>query len=133
MQRVVPGLRSLLRVLFACLAVCAIAREAESAELKLLFLGDNGHHRPADRFRQLRPVLQKRGIELTYTDDMNSLQPETLNQYDGLIVYANIDEISPAQAAALLKYVAAGKGFIPLHCATYCFRNSPDVVDPPNP
>ncbi len=117
-----------LAALLSCLAITVSARPADAAELKLLFLGDNGHHRPADRFRQIEPVLNQRGIELTYTDDMNSLQPDTLNRYDGVIVYANIDEIEPAQAAALLRYVAAGKGFIPLHCATYCFRNSPEVV-----
>jgi putative membrane-bound dehydrogenase-like protein len=117
-----------LAALLSCLAITVSARPADAAELKLLFLGDNGHHRPADRFRQIEPVLNQRSIELTYTDDMNSLQPDTLNRYDGVIVYANIDEIEPAQAAALLRYVAAGKGFIPLHCATYCFRNSPEVV-----
>lgn len=110
------------------LSYIAMAPAADATDLSLLFLGDNGHHRPAERFRQLSPVLEARGIRLMYTDDMNSLQTETLNKYDGLIVYANIDEIEPPQAAALLKYVASGKGFIPLHCATYCFRNSPEVV-----
>ncbi|MCA9121769.1 MAG: ThuA domain-containing protein [Planctomycetales bacterium] len=120
-----PRCLTLLALVASCAATAPVAR---SAELSLLFLGDNGHHRPADRFHQLAPILDTRGIHLTYTDDMHSLQPETLNQYDGLIVYANIDEIEPSQAAALLRYVASGKGFIPLHCATYCFRNSPEIV-----
>ncbi|MBI2478640.1 MAG: ThuA domain-containing protein [Planctomycetia bacterium] len=128
MQLVVTRCPVGLAALLSCIAVIVSADSSAAAELKLLFLGDNGHHRPADRFRQIEPVLKQRGIALTYTDDMNSLQPDTLNPYDGLIVYANIDEIEPAQAAALLKYVASGKGFIPLHCATYCFRNSPEVV-----
>jgi hypothetical protein len=97
--------------------------------LKLLFLGDNGHHRPVVRFQELAPVLELKGIQLQYTDDVASaLKRETLNAYDGLIVFANIDRIEPGQARALLDYVAAGKGFIPLHCASFCFRNSPDVV-----
>ena len=29
--------------------------------LKVLFLGDTGHHRPADRYRQLEPVFAKIG------------------------------------------------------------------------
>ena len=29
---------------------------------------------------------------------------------------------------ALLDFVQSGGGFIPLHCASYCFRNNPDVV-----
>ena len=97
--------------------------------LRILFLGDNGHHRPEERFLQLEPVLKLRGVELTYVGDVaQALTPETLAQYDGLLLYANIDRIEPAQADALLAYVAGGKGFIPLHCATYCFRNDERIV-----
>ncbi len=69
------------------------------------------------------------GIEITYTEDMSQLSLDNLKQYSGLIVFANIDNIEPAQEAALLEYVAGGGGFVPLHCASYCFRNSPAVVD----
>jgi len=115
------------------LALLGLAPErlsgAENAPpLKLLFLGDNGHHRPGDRFHELAPVLEKRGIALKYTDDVNVLKSETLKQFDGLILYANIDRIEPAQADALLNWVEAGGAFIPLHCATYCFRNDERIV-----
>ncbi len=106
----------------------AAAQDAPPQSLRLLFLGDNGHHQPADRFRRLQGPLGKRRIELTYSDRVEDLNADTLNGYDGLVLYANIDAISPPQAEALLQYVASGKGFIPLHCATYCFRNSPEVV-----
>lgn len=96
--------------------------------LKILFLGDRGHHQPALRFRQLQPVMAKRGIDITYTEEMSALSEKTLSRYDGLIVYANIDEIKPDQEKALLDFVEGGKGFIPIHCASYCFRNSPRVV-----
>ncbi len=103
---------------------------AEPPALKLLFLGDNGHHRPADRFAQLAPVLAKRNIELKYIDDPAlALSPETLAKFDGLVLYANIDNIKPQEEQALLDFVAGGKGFIPLHCASYCFRNSPKFVE----
>ncbi len=98
------------------------------AKLKLLFLGDNGHHQPAVRFKQLQPVMKKRGVNLTYSDVVADLNAKTLGEYDGLVVYANIDAIEPEQAKALLDFVAGGKGFIPLHCASYCFRNNDDVV-----
>lgn len=100
-----------------------------NAPIKLLFLGDNGHHRPAERFAQLQPVMAKRGIAFTYTDEVQSLNPETLSKYDGLIVYANITEISPEQETALLEFVAGGKGFVPIHCASYCFLNSTKYVE----
>jgi type 1 glutamine amidotransferase len=102
---------------------------AQTPTVKILFLGDNGHHKPQDRFRQLQPVLEKRGIELTYTDSAESLNAKTLVRYDGLLIYANTTKISLEQEKALLDYVESGKGFIPLHCASYCFLNSAKYID----
>ncbi|MGE0758347.1 MAG: PVC-type heme-binding CxxCH protein, partial [Pirellulaceae bacterium] len=103
--------------------------ERSGPDLRLLFLGDRGHHQPAQRFAQLYPVLRERRINLVYTEDVNELQAERLNQFHGLILYANIDELAPRHAQALLAYVAAGHAFVPLHCASYCFRNQDAVVD----
>ena len=110
---------------FTCISV---ASNANAAELKLLFMGDNGHHRPVDMFHQLAPALELRGIELKYTDRMEDLTADTLSGFDGLVLYANIDRIEEVQAMAVLDYVASGKAFIPLHCATYCWRNNPEIV-----
>ena len=44
------------------------------------------------------------------------------------MIYANIDAISPEQEKALLDYVEEGGGFVPLHCASYCFLNSPKYI-----
>ncbi len=109
------------------LAFASVATAAPDP-LKVLFLGDKGHHQPAARFRQIEPVLKARGIEATYTENVKDLNPETLKPYDALLLYANIDAIDPAEERALLHYVASGKGFVPLHCASYCFRNAPEVV-----
>src|SRR5438046_6850367 len=108
----------------------AAPRHVQAAEpLKLLFRDDSGHHQPAARFKQLQPVLKERGIELIYSDNVEDLNRETLGKYDGLVVYANTTRISPEQEQALLDYVAGGKGFIPLHCASYCFLNSPKYIE----
>ncbi|TWT79785.1 Trehalose utilization [Planctomycetes bacterium CA13] len=94
--------------------------------LEVLFLGDPGRsHQPESRFGELRSVLSGRGIELTYTERVADLNPGTLAQYDVFLLYADIDEISPDQLSALLGYVAGGGGFVPLHCASACFRNAP--------
>lgn len=122
---------------FAAIAIgaltllCQFAASTQAAppRIKLLFLGDEAGHRPADRFRELQPVLAQRGIELTYTGAVNALNPKTLASYDGLVIYANTTRISPEQEQALLDYVASGKGFIPLHCASYCFLNSQPYID----
>src|SRR5579872_5950135 len=113
--------------LTACL-FAAVGHAAEPPALKVLFLGDDGHHKPRDRFAQLQPVLARRGIELTYTDRVADLNPKTLADYDALAVYANIEKIAPDEEQALLDYVASGKGFVPLHCASYCFLNSPKYI-----
>ncbi len=110
-------------------ALASSALAAEPKPLKILFLGDNGHHKPADRYRQLAKALAPRKIDIVYTDKPVALNAKNLASYDGLIVYANIDTITPAQEKALLDFVAGGKGFIPLHCASFCFRNSPKYVE----
>src|SRR5947199_1292590 len=109
------------------LAAPAVAQAPKP--LKVLFLGDTGHHRPNDRYRQLEPVFAKRAIELTYTDKAEALSDKTLAGYDALIVYANTTKITPEQEKALVDFVEGGKGFVPLHCASYCFLNSPKYVD----
>ncbi|HUE73679.1 MAG TPA: hypothetical protein VMP01_22565, partial [Pirellulaceae bacterium] len=86
----------------AAIASACIANASAAEPAKLLFLGDNGHHRPAARFRQLQPVMKARGIELTYTDKLDDLNAANLAKYDGLVVYANQERISPEQEKALL-------------------------------
>jgi len=69
------------------------------------------------------PLFQK-GINLTYTTDLNDLNSVTLNNYDGLMIYANHDSISSEQESALKSYVQSGKALIPIHSASFCFQNS---------
>ena len=117
-------------LVFASLFVTATGYSMDEARpIRILFLGDNGHHQPAQRFRDLQPVLAARGIELTYSEDTNDLNSRTLAGYDGLLIYANTTRITPDQEKALLEFVEQGHGFVPLHCASYCFLNSPKYVD----
>jgi putative membrane-bound dehydrogenase-like protein len=118
-----------LAMAFGLLCTAALPAADEPKPIKILFLGDDGHHKPNDRFRQLQPVMAKRGIDLQYTDKADALNAKTLANYDGLLIYANTTKITPEQEKALLEYVESGKGFIPVHCASYCFLNSPKYVD----
>ena len=111
--------RLLAGILLPCFV--SLASAAETKRLKLLFLGDNGHHRPKARFDQLQPVFANRNITMTYADTADVLDAEKLKPYDGIIIFSNLERITPEQEKALLDYVASGKGFIPLHCASYCF------------
>ncbi len=122
-------MRSHIKLLaFAFFLVGQISSAQTANTLKVLYLGDNGHHQPAVRFSQLQPILEGRGIRMKYTDNMQDLNSENLAEFDALVVYANIDRIEASEENALLDYVAKGGGFVPLHCATYCFRNSDEVV-----
>jgi putative membrane-bound dehydrogenase-like protein len=100
----------------------------EAPRIKVLFLGDNGHHRPIERAADLLKPLAAAGIDMAYTDDLNDLNSENLARYDGLMIYANHTKISPEQEAALSSFVENGKGLIALHCASFCFLNSPRYI-----
>ena len=96
--------------------------------LKVLFLGDAGHHAPAERMRELAPVMQSHGIQFVYTENVESLRLDNLKLYDALLIYANIVNISPEQDEALIRYVREGGGLVALHCASYCFQNSSSYI-----
>lgn len=128
-MRLRPFLAILALTLFSASAAAASAPEPPNTPtLSVLFLGDKGLHRPADRYAQLAPVLAGRGIALTYTENLADLNPDTLGKYDALLIYANTTRIGKDQEKALLEYVANGGGFVPLHCASFCFLNSPDYI-----
>src|SRR5436190_598692 len=120
---------ALLCACFSNVFTPAAAAEEGASPLRVLFLGDTGHHRPADRFKQLEPALRRHGIELDYTESLDDLSPAKLAGYDCLLIYANWTKLSPEQEKALLDFVANGGGFVPLHCASYCFLNSPKYIE----
>ena len=97
--------------------------------IRVLFLGDDGHHQPSERFQQLQPVLAQRGIELVYTDDIENVNSGKLAGFDCLAVYANITHLPQEHEQAMLNFVAAGGGFVPIHCASYCFHNSSKYIE----
>lgn len=97
---------------------------------EILFLGhESTHHNSEKLMPTLARHLFQKGINLTYTADPNDLNPEKLRLYDGLMIYANHDEITSDQEKALIDYVEGGKALIPIHSASFCFRNSDWFVE----
>lgn len=98
--------------------------------LEILFLGHKSKHHDS---QMLADILNKEyfkdGINITYSNDPNDMNESNLSNFDGLVLYANYDTITKTQEKALLNFVKGGKGFIPLHCGSYCFRNSDEVVE----
>ena len=118
-------------VLGSCNAVVVDRTATEPprpADLHVLFLGDGGHHRPAQRAQQLIPAMLARGIYVHYTEDPHDLNPQTLARFGALMLYADIEQITPEQEQALIGFVEGGKGFVGLHSASHCFRNSPSFA-----
>jgi putative membrane-bound dehydrogenase-like protein len=102
----------------------------DSGRLEVLFLGHKSeHHNSALLMPLLASQLSLEGISFTYTDDPNDINAATLDNYDALMIYANYDSITADQERALLSFVAKGKGFLPVHCASWCFRNSEKYID----
>lgn len=105
----------MLGTLFLSLLFCLPAQDSAqpAQKVKVLFLGDKGHHQPAMRFRQLAAAWANQPIVLEYTEDLKVLNGKTLEKYDALMIYANHPKIEPDQEKALLEYVRSGKGFLP--------------------
>ena len=117
-----------MRFLIAFLLLTSQLFAQQGRRIEVLFLGYNGHHRPMDRLPALMAALGPKGINFTYTDQLSDLNAGNLSKYDALMVYANWDVLPADAEKALLDFVASGKGFLPLHCASYCFRNSREYV-----
>lgn len=98
--------------------------------IELLFLGHEiEHHNSGAYFPILATALTKDGINITYTEDVNDLNTDNLDLYDGLIIYANHEDINSSQEKALLNFVSEGNAFIPIHSASFCFKNSEAYID----
>ncbi|MBW3628901.1 MAG: ThuA domain-containing protein [Gemmatimonadetes bacterium] len=111
-------------------APTAAATEAKQQRIKVLFLGDAGHHTPAERLRDVGTSMLNRGIELYYTERLADLNPENLRGYDAVLLYANYEgDLPRAQEEALLAYVAEGGGFVPVHSASGNFRTSRAFIE----
>jgi len=117
----------------AALISCPFASAEDSSPtesmVSVLMLGDSGFHKPSEFYRHLVEPLREQGIELVYTEELKDISPESLAKYDGLLIFANIERITPEAESALLAFVNQGGGLIPVHCASFCFLNSEKYIE----
>ncbi|MFX0556675.1 PVC-type heme-binding CxxCH protein [Maribacter sp. CXY002] len=105
-------------------------KDDEPRRIEILFLGHSvEHHNSRAYYPILASALTKSGINITYSEKPSDLNQKNLEKYDGLIVYANHETITKEEETALLDFVKGGKAFIPLHSASFCFKNSPEYID----
>jgi putative membrane-bound dehydrogenase-like protein len=114
--------RLVLAIAFSLLTLASAARAEEP--LRMLFLGDDGHHRPPTMFELARPALAAAGIEAEYSADAAALNADKLSNVDCVLIFRDSGDLSAHQEAALVKFVESGHGLVAVHCASHCFRNS---------
>ncbi|MDV6030196.1 MAG: c-type cytochrome [Phycisphaera sp. RhM] len=115
--------------LISCRFTSAEDSSSAGTKVSVLMLGDSGFHKPSEFYRHLVEPLGEQGIELQYTEQLKDVNPESLAKYDGLLIFANIERITPEAESALLDFVNEGGGLIPVHCASFCFLNSEKYVE----
>lgn len=115
----------LLLIAAGCGSFPPSSREDAPRRAEVLFLGHNSKHHDSGKYAPwLAIAMFKQGINLTYTTNPDDLNEENLAKYDGVIIYANHEVMTPDQEVALRDFVHSGKGLIPIHSASGCFRNS---------
>lgn len=117
----------LFAIAFAAMHVAALGQADE--KVTVLMLGDSGFHKPSEFYRHLAGPLSKNTVKLQYTEKLGDINPDNLAKYDGLLIFANIERITPGAESALLNFVNEGGGLIPVHCASFCFLNSDKYIE----
>ena len=97
--------------------------------IRVLFLGHESEHHNSNKFY---PMLAKGlGRDAIYFDYVTNVEEafgdaEYLSKFDAVLLYANHGKITPEQWKNLKGYVEGGGGFVPVHCASWCFGNEPE-------
>ncbi len=101
----------------------------EEGPVRVLFLGhDAVHHNSNAYYPMLAEALGREAIYFDYvtTPEAAFADSEYLELFDAVLLYANHKEISPDHWANLKNFIECGGGFIPVHCASWCFQNIPE-------
>ena len=103
--------------------------DRRSGPIRVLFLGHDSKHHNSNMFY---PMLAKGlGRDAIYFDYVTTVEEafgdsDYLNEFDAVLLYANHGSITPVQWKNLKNYVEGGGGFVPVHCASWCFGNEPE-------
>ena len=75
---------------------------------------------------ELQTTLEAQGFRTTLAlDDLSQLASLPSSGYDAVVFYHTLGSLAPDQESGLLRYVAAGGGFVGVHSAADSFRDSP--------
>jgi len=116
------------RSLLSLLLLSLLFGSASAKPIRVLFLGHESEHHNSNKFY---PMLAKGlGRDAIYFDYVTTVEGALgdaayLNKFDALLLYANHGRIKPGQWRNLKAFVEGGGGFVPVHCASWCFGNEP--------
>ena len=115
-----------------CLSLlCTVPAKAASEEraIRVLFVGHLAKNHPSDLYY---PLLQQAlGREVIYFDYVTNTadafgRKDYLAKFDAVLLYANHETIEPGEWENLKSFIEEGGGFVPVHCASWCFQNIPE-------
>lgn len=95
--------------------------------VEVLFLGDDGGHKPLERYRVIKQALGPQGINITFVEDLSKITRQNLDLYDALIVYANHEQEKAPEA--IFQWVKDGGALVALHSACGNFHPSKEWFD----
>ncbi len=93
----------------------------------LLFTGGEIHDYKGVGKELYRALTDDGRFEITHVeDDLSALEAPNLDQYEVIVFFYTVGEISDAQKNGLLNFVASGRGYVGVHSAADSFRNCPE-------
>lgn len=113
--------------IFLCVGL--ISSCVEAGPVRVLFVGhDSEKHNSNLYFPILAKALGRDAIYFDYVTTTEAAFDDTeyLDLFDAVLLYANHKEIDPAHWGNLKSFIDEGGGFVPVHCASWCFQNIPE-------
>jgi putative membrane-bound dehydrogenase-like protein len=111
-----------------CLPPVSQARPNEGP-VRVLFVGHEAqNHRSDLYYPMLLTALGRDAIWFDYvtTPEAAFGDADFLANYDAVLLYANHAKIDPGHWENLKSFIEEGGGFVPVHCASWCFQNIPE-------
>ena len=101
----------------------------DDGPVRVLFVGhDSEQHNSNVYYPMLAEALGREAIYFDYvvTPEAAFADPEYLDLFDAVLLYANHAKIDPDHWDNLKGFIESGGGFVPVHCASWCFQNIPE-------
>lgn len=114
-------------LLFALVFIYSCSKE-QPRRAEVLFFGA-GHESSSNYATWLAVELFKTGVNLTYTTNLEDMNTEYLNKYDGVVLLVNEQELDPEQSSALEDYLEDGHGLVSMNTSANSFTKEPWYQD----